>query len=263
MRPPFPGMDPWLEHPALWPDVHNRLITAIADAMSPALAPKYYIGLESRTRFFTPDELIAIGVPDLAVTTFDAPKSTGSPYASQSSGAVEVLVPMMEKVRETFLKVREAKTGTLVTLIELLSPANKLAGKGRRRYERKRERVFETRTNFVEIDLLRDGKPMPWSPKRFPSDYRILVSPEPLRPAARVFPFNLRDQIPIIHLPLLPEDEAPPMDLGPILHALYDRARFDLRLDYAQPPVPPLSEVDAAWAREIVGTRSSSLGVSP
>jgi hypothetical protein len=26
MRPPFPGMDPWLEHPALWPDVHNRLI---------------------------------------------------------------------------------------------------------------------------------------------------------------------------------------------------------------------------------------------
>ena len=30
MRPPFPGMDPWLEHPAIWPDVHNRLITAIA-----------------------------------------------------------------------------------------------------------------------------------------------------------------------------------------------------------------------------------------
>ncbi len=37
------------------------------------------------------------------------------------------------------------------------------------------------------------------------------------------------------------------VDLGAILHALYARARFDLRLDYTQPPVPPLSDVDAAW----------------
>ena len=26
MRPQFPGMDPWLERPDLWPDVHNGLI---------------------------------------------------------------------------------------------------------------------------------------------------------------------------------------------------------------------------------------------
>ncbi len=34
MRPQFPGMDPWLEHPDLWPDVHNSLITAIRDELS-------------------------------------------------------------------------------------------------------------------------------------------------------------------------------------------------------------------------------------
>ena len=45
MRTPFPGMDPYLEHPALWPDVHNRLIAAISDALTPLLAPRYYIGL--------------------------------------------------------------------------------------------------------------------------------------------------------------------------------------------------------------------------
>ena len=39
MRPPFPGMDPWLEHPALWPDVHNSLITAIRDELVPRIAP--------------------------------------------------------------------------------------------------------------------------------------------------------------------------------------------------------------------------------
>jgi hypothetical protein len=27
---PFPGMDPYLERPDLWPDVHNRLIAASA-----------------------------------------------------------------------------------------------------------------------------------------------------------------------------------------------------------------------------------------
>ena len=31
MRPPFPGMDPWLEDLKLWLDLHNSLITAIRD----------------------------------------------------------------------------------------------------------------------------------------------------------------------------------------------------------------------------------------
>ena len=49
MESPFPGMDPWLEHPALWPDVHNRLLVAISDAIVPLIAPRYYVALEHRT----------------------------------------------------------------------------------------------------------------------------------------------------------------------------------------------------------------------
>ena len=41
MASPFPGMNPYLEHPQLWPEVHHRLITAIAIAIQPALLPKY------------------------------------------------------------------------------------------------------------------------------------------------------------------------------------------------------------------------------
>jgi hypothetical protein len=37
-------MDPYLEHPSLWPDVHNRLIAAIADDLSEHVAPRYYVG---------------------------------------------------------------------------------------------------------------------------------------------------------------------------------------------------------------------------
>ena len=46
----------------------------------------------------------------------------------------------------------------------------------------------------------------------------------------------------------LPEDEEPRLDLNHLLHALYDRAGFDLRIDYGTPPVPPLTDADAAWA---------------
>jgi hypothetical protein len=33
-------MDPWLEHPAICPDVHNRLIATIADDLTPRVAPR-------------------------------------------------------------------------------------------------------------------------------------------------------------------------------------------------------------------------------
>jgi hypothetical protein len=37
-----------------------------------------------------------------------------------------------------------------------------------------------------------------------------------------------------------------------IVHDLYQRARFDLRLDYTQPPVPPLEDEAAIWARDLL-----------
>ena len=64
-------MDPWLEHPALWPDVHNRLIAAISDALTPLVAPRYYVALERRTYLLTPDDLVFVGRPDVS---FGAPR---------------------------------------------------------------------------------------------------------------------------------------------------------------------------------------------
>lgn len=40
------------------------------------------------------------------------------------------------------------------------------------------------------------------------------------------------------------------VDLNELLHSLYTRARYDLRVDYTRPPDPPLSEADIAWLRE-------------
>jgi hypothetical protein len=256
MRPPFPGMDPWLEHPALWPDVHNRLIAAIADAMTPLLVPKYYISLESRILSVPLEESAAIGIPDLTVLSSrpDAPLGAAQPDEAVV-GVIEVEIPMEDEVRETYLEVHDVRTRRMVTLIEVLSPANKIARKGRAKYEAKRARVFRSMTNLVEIDLLRAGKPMRFNRAEVRSDYRILVSRERQRPRAQLYAFGVRDPIPSVPLPLLRGDAEPPMDLGAILHALYDRAAYDLRLSYDQPPVPPLPEGDAAWANEVILSR--------
>jgi hypothetical protein len=254
MHPPFPGMDPYLEHPALWPDVHNSLIAAIRDTIAPLVAPRYYVGLERRTYQLKPDDMALIGIADVAVITPRAPEARG-PLAPAGVAVLEVEVPMIDEVGENFLEVHEVSSGTLVTILELLSPVNKLHGKGRQDYEQERDRVFGSRTNLVEVDLLRAGEPMPVMRRRVRSDYRILTSRGAQRPRAQLYAFGLREPIPGFPLPLLPGDDEPPVDLGAILHALYDRVRFDLRLDYARPPVPPLSDEDAAWVGETLRGR--------
>jgi hypothetical protein len=245
-------MDPYLEHPALWPDVHNSLIAAIRDVIAPVIAPRYYTRLETRTYLLKPDDLEFIGRPDIAVITRQPGKSIG-PLAQAGAAVLEVEVPLLDEVSESYLEVHEVGTGTLVTVLELLSPVNKLHGQGRRDYLHKRNQVFWTLTNLVEVDLLRAGEPMPVSSPGVSSDYRVLVSRGSERPRAQLYPFSIRQPLPTVPLPLLPGDSEPPMELNAVLHGLYDRARFDLGLNYAAPPVPPLSGEDAAWASDLVG----------
>ena len=252
MKSPFPGMDPYLEHPSLWPDVHNRLIAALADDLSARVAPRYYVGLERRTYLLKADDIIFIGRPDIAVAATTGVSAFASQPVTTSVTVLEVDVPMQDEVSENFLEIHEVKTGKLITILELLSPVNKLHKQGREEYERKRGYVFRSWTNLVEIDLLRAGDPMPVVGAQVQSDYRILVSRGIQRPRASLIAFTLRQPIPTFTLPLLPGDDEPEVALNRILHALYQRARFDLRLDYTQAPIPPLAEADAAWARELI-----------
>jgi hypothetical protein len=164
---------------------------------------------------------------------------------------------MQDEVSENFLEVYEVKTGKLITILELLSPVNKLHRQGREEYERKRGHVFRSWTTLVEIDLLRAGEPMPVVGAQVHSDYRILVSRGKQRPRASLIAFSLRQPIPAFTLPLLPGDDEPEVALNRILHTVYRRARFDLRLDYTQAPVPPLTEADTAWAQALMTAHGS------
>ncbi len=248
---PFPGMNPYLEDPELWPGVHGRLIVAIADSLSPQLRPSYFVAIEERIYQTTGDERLLVGIPDVVV---QRPVNTTNPtmpnvaVAAPSVQPATVTLPMPETVKERYLEVRHVGTKEVVTVIEVLSPKNKRSGEGRNAYETKRHRVLGSSTHLVEIDLLRAGEPMPTLGNSIQSDYRILVSRGSHRPKADLYAFNLQNVIPSFPLPLRSEDVEPLLDLQTLLSELYDRASYDLVIDYSRKPVPPLSEADAAWA---------------
>jgi len=250
MPSPFPGMDPYLEHPELWPDVHHGLIEALRESLAPRLRPRYRVSIEKRSYIEEPEGLVFLGRPDVSVVRGEpsgAPDHGPAAGAGVSGRPVSVTVPMPDSVHEAYLEIRDTASGEVVTALELLSPTNKRSGEGRRAYESKRLRILGSSTHLVEVDILRAGQPMPVS-GRAPGAYAILVSRSEDRPRALLYPFGLRERIPAFSLPLRAGDEEPEVDLQAALHDLYDRAGYDLAVDYRVPPEPPLAPDDAAWA---------------
>ena len=256
MRPPFPGMDPWLESPALWPDVHSSLITSIRDVLAPRLRPRYFVGVESRTTVLTGLDLDRVYKPDVPIhATGLVGPSVGSAVAVLERPGVQtysVSVPMIEEIEETFLTILEVPGRKLVTVIEVLSPTNKKTKDARADYLKERDDFIRAHTNFVEIDLLRAGDPMPL--ERLTGSHRLSYPGLSARRSkdATLFAFDCTSPIPPIPIPLLPGDPEPELELNAVLHALIDRAGYDLVIDYAHPPDPPLRPEDEAWAASIV-----------
>ena len=250
MSSPSPGMNPYLENPVFWSEVHNRLIVNLADFLAPHLPPQYRVAIEQRTYLSDESDSVLVGIPDVAVFSSSSPAKQTSSTATfvSTSEAVTVTMPMPENTKESYLEIREMATGYVVTAIEILSPKNKRAGEGREAYKRKRKQVLASITHLVEIDLLRRGKPMQILGEVPLSDYRIVVSRGDRRPLAQLYGFSVRQEIPSFSLPLEPKDTEPIVDLQALLNGVYDRARYNLAIDYSQEPVPPLKAEDAVWA---------------
>ncbi len=64
--------------------------------------------------------------------------------------------------------------------------------------------------------------------------------------------FTVRDPIPDVPIPLQPGEAEPLLRLNQILHDLYDRAGYDLAVDYQRPPDPPLADADARWVEGVL-----------
>jgi hypothetical protein len=255
MPSPFPGMNPYLEHPALWAGIHHRLITAIANDLNPYLRPKYIAAIEERVYEMSGEKSVLVGILDVAVQRVLAltnATESNIAVAAPSAQPIEVTIPLPEILTESYLEIRALETEEVIAAIEVLSPKNKQSVIGRLQDETKRQKILGSSTHLVEIDLLRQGEAMPVLNVAISSHYRILVSRSETRPRALLYAFNLQNRIPQFSLPLQPGDAEPILDLQRLLHEIYDQGSYDLRINYSNSPVPALSETDAAWVDEVL-----------
>lgn len=259
MPSPFPGMDPYLEQPTFWSSFHSRLIVAIADTLAPQLRPHYFIEVETRTYKDIPDGELLVGIPDAVVLAGIAqnnPKPPDSPSTPGIEGQFQpqtVTLPMPAEIKERYLEVREVGSNAVITVIEVLSPKNKRKGKGRNVYEEKRQTILGSASHLIEIDLLRSDSPMPMQGAVQLAHYHVLVSRAEQRPQATLYAATIRDPLPEFPVPLKATNERVLVNLQAIVAGVYERASYDLRLDYSQPlPPPRFSQTDKDWITSLL-----------
>ena len=255
MSSPFPGMDPYLEDPAIWSGVHAAILGAIFEMLGPAVRPKYAVRFEERV-FVTgeDDPGYRTIIPDLRVVErqtqyLNRPWSAGSAIAEP----IRVQVPAEEEVHEKSLHVIDVRDRSIVTVIQLLSPTNKTARSfGRESFLRKRREVLCGDANWLEIDLLREGVRTPKPANAPETPYRVYLSRSGPPRDSFVWPIRLEDRLPVVAVPLRGGDPEVPLDLQLALNAAIERGSYDLDSNYAADPVPPLTGDAIEWARSLV-----------
>jgi hypothetical protein len=154
MAPNFPGMNPYLENPSLWSEVYSWLIVELARWLNPLLIPKYRAAVEKRVYL----DALLVGIPDASVFQQNPEAERVSAVTTGViTKPIRVTLPLTEEITERYLEIREVKTGKVITVVEVLSPKNKRVGEGREKYLTKRQKVLNSMTHLVEIDLLRMG----------------------------------------------------------------------------------------------------------
>lgn len=257
MPSPFPGMNPYLES-FHWRDFHAGFIWQIRAHLRRQIGEGYDVLAEEDVFVHEPpaeDRRRRVAVADVAVTRGSQAGGVAAASASRPTYVARVTTELVEETHR-WVKITDRSEGRLVTAIELLSPSNKQGGASFAQYLAKRTGFLAADVNFVEIDLLRGGEPMPVDPLP-PGPYSVVVKRADRLPEVDVWSFGLRESLPRVPVPLRAPDRDATLDLQSLLHATYDEAAYGPRL-YEKPPEPPLSADELAWAEQLLNLRQQA-----
>jgi hypothetical protein len=257
MPSPFPGMDPYIESSGVWGDFHGSLLAAIRADLNANLPSGYSASLElyvwgedeagSKKRAREPD-----------VFARDDFHSGSRPHGAATIPApTTITLPTLKRKKRRYLRVVEQRSREIVTVVELLSPANKSAGEDRLHYLEKRNEYFAGGVSFVEIDLLRSGR-RPAFGKRPPivQDFYAMVCRSWDYPQAGFWTFGLRDPLPDIPVPVTEEDGDTPLHLKACFDRVYEEGRYPTSLSYDEPLKPKPGPEDRAWIESCLAHRT-------
>ncbi|AWM41375.1 hypothetical protein GobsT_75900 [Gemmata obscuriglobus] len=222
MPSPFPGMDPYLETPKLWPAFQHQLLACLYQILLPGLVDRYRARVGTRT------------------------------YTSEMPLFTSIV---REEFAEEFIEIRNRSDGKLVTLLEVVCPANKTTPAGRAAYLHARQQALAQRAGVVEIDIVLQGKPLlTYSRDGLPEyDYAVTVTRSNAPDRYEIYTATLQKKLPKFKLPLAADDRDALLDLQAAFGRAYDLGSFAGQIDYKSPPPPdvPLSSAHRTWTEDL------------
>lgn len=242
MKSPFPGVDPFIEG-YNWQSFHVLMIVYLHEYIHENLPDNYTVDAEN--------SLYVVSLDDEPTEKNYRPDLTVEKYADQLVDVKEnvaVLTPPtsvreQERVNIRRLAIRRKGDETLVTAIELLSPANK-SGKGLVKYREKRDVYQISDVSLVEIDLLRGGT-RPDTMTNCDTTYLIQIVNDHHEKISEWW-VPLLTRLPVIPIPLMEPDPTIALPLQEIFNKTYRMSSFPKKLVYDLERLnPPLqSEAD-------------------
>lgn len=223
MPSPFPGMDPYLENPKLWPAFQHQLLACLYQILLPGLVDRYRARVGTRS------------------------------YVSEMALFTSII---REQYSEEFIEIRNRTDGKLVTLLEVVSPANKTTPAGRQAYLDARQLAVAQKAGIVEIDLVMQGKPtLTYSRDGLPEyDYAVTVTRTNAPDRYEIYTATLQKRLPKFKLPLAADDRDALLDLQAAFARAYDLGTFANQINYKGPPHPdvPFTPEYRQWAEELL-----------
>ena len=253
-------MNPYLEQDDAWHDFHERFIPFVATLLGGQLRPRYIVKIDEHifVHELPAESRRWVGRADVSVAR-GSEQTVGQQAAATGTGLLEaparVRLPAVDRERLSYVEIRDRRDRELVTVVELLSPANKDPGPDREQCLAKRMEILSGPVHLVEIDLLRGGPPLP-AANRPDCSYSVLVSRVERRLDADFWPISLRDRLPEIPIPVRAPDHDARLDLQAVLDRIFDDAGYADYI-YDGTPRPRLSEEDASWALQFIPQRPS------
>ncbi len=260
---PYVGVDAhlnsWLQTPGIgmWQSFHAVFITFLTNSLTAEL-PDNYVAFEERSlqqRTLDAEGGVKISQrrPDVSIFQDTSTTPSARPVtqtATLTTPTIELpLAPMLEtELQMRAIVIRRvdddsSSIGTIVTRIEVLSPANKPGGSQHAAYQVKRYEAIETGVPLIEIDLLHEQHTPISEMPQYPDDAKshpytlALTDPRPRidQGIIRIYGFSVGRKLPKFAVPLA-NDETLPFDFEAPYQQTVRARRWRRFVDYSKEP---------------------------
>jgi hypothetical protein len=251
-------MDPYLEQ--FWGELHQTMINRSRAAIQKQLPADLVARVDERIVVEPADSFSRKIIPDIRVVE----KALRERPELHTTNGIAVAEPMVvhivqdEPERQGFIEIIDVGSGwRVVTVIEVLSPSNKVRGPGRDLYLRRQEELRQGGVSLVEINLNRTGSHVLMVPLNRIPEGQLTPYAACIRRTWKTFNLEyyrlpMRERLPAIAIPLRPEDSYVPLDRQAILDECCEEGRYFEDIDYGKDANPPLTGDDARWADDLL-----------